>query len=65
MGDRVAAPEKIDYLSICLPVRKLLFHSIGVREGILPGGGGAEKFALKITSCSKNQQFPLKLTFLV
>ena len=64
MGDRVAALEKIDYLSICLPVRKLLFHSIGVREGILPGGG-AEKFALKITSCSKNQQFPLKLTFLV
>jgi len=63
MGDRVAALEKIDYLSICLPVRKLLFHSIGVREGILPGG--AEKFALKITSCSKNQQFPLKLTFLV
>jgi len=39
MGDRVAALEKIDYLSICLPVRKLLFHSIGVREGILPGGG--------------------------
>ena len=38
--------------------------SIGVREGILLGGG-RKKFALKITICPKNKQFALKLTFLV
>ena len=37
---------------------------IGVREGILLGGGRKE-FALKITICPKNKQFALKLTFLV
>jgi len=34
---------------------------IGVREGILLGG--RKKFALKITSCPKNKQFALILTF--
>jgi len=33
----------------------------GVREGILLGG--AEKIALKITICPKNEQFALKPTF--
>jgi len=35
---------------------------LGVREGILLGGG-RKKFALKITVCSKNRQLALKLTF--
>jgi len=44
--------------------KALLCHrSIGVREGILLGAG-RKKFTLKITICSKNKQFALKLTFL-
>jgi len=46
--------------SLCLWIAAI----IGVREGISLGAG-RKKFALKITICSKNKQFALKLTFLV
>jgi len=36
---------------------------MGVREGVLLGGG--KKLALKITICRKNKQFALKLSFLI